>query len=41
MGAIYGRKVMAGERTIDSVPKVWRKATEAWLDANGWAEGAE
>lgn len=41
MGAIYGRKVKAGERTLESVPKVWRKSTEEWLAANGWTGAGE
>ena len=27
---------MAGARTLDSVPKMWRATTEAWLAAQGW-----
>lgn len=36
MGAVYGRLVIAGTRTLDSVPKMWRAKTEAWLADNGW-----
>lgn len=36
MGAVYGRLVMAGARTLDGVPKMWRAKTEAWLAEQGW-----
>ena len=36
MGAVYGRLVMAGTRTLESVPKLWRAKTEAWLEEQGW-----
>ncbi len=31
MGAIYGRRIRAGEITIDNVPKLWKAATLKWL----------
>ena len=36
MGAVYGRLVMSGARTLESVPKLWREKTEAWLSEQGW-----
>lgn len=32
MGRFYGLKIVAGEITIDQVPKLWRKAAEKWLE---------
>ncbi len=34
MAKIYYRAVKAGERTIDQVPKRWRKAVQEMLDAD-------
>lgn len=36
MGAVYGRLVMSGARTLESVPKLWRAKTEVWLAEQGW-----
>lgn len=36
MGAVYGRLVMGGARTLESVPTMWRAKTEAWLSEQGW-----
>lgn len=35
MGEYYGKKILAGEMTIEDVPKLWRKKTQDWLDAHG------
>lgn len=42
MGRFYGTKIKNGEInsrtgepwTLDDVPKLWRKATEKWLNEN-------
>lgn len=42
MGAFYGTKIRNGEVnpktgkawTIDDVPRLWKKATEKWLEEN-------
>lgn len=34
MGRFYGMKILAGEMTIDDVPKLWRTVTEKWLNEN-------
>lgn len=34
MGRFYGIKIKNGEKTIDKVPRLWKKATENWLLAN-------
>lgn len=31
MAAIYGRRIKAGQITIDDVPERWRQATLDWL----------
>ncbi len=35
MGRFYGKKILAGDMKIEDVPKLWRKATEKWLEENG------
>lgn len=34
MGRFYGTKIKSGEITIDKVPKLFKKATEKWLEEN-------
>ena len=34
MGRFYGLKVLNGEMTIEEVPKLWKTATEKWLEEN-------
>lgn len=34
MGRFYGTKIKAGEKTLESVPKLWKAATEKWLREN-------
>ncbi len=34
MGRFYGTKIRKGEMAIDAVPKLWKKATEKWLQEN-------
>lgn len=34
MGRFYGLKIQAGEMTLEDVPKLWRNATETWLEEN-------
>lgn len=34
MGRFYGIKIKNGDITINDVPKLWRKATEKWLQEN-------
>lgn len=34
MGRFYGLKIQAGEITLEDVPKLWKSATEAWLEEN-------
>lgn len=34
MGRFYGIKIKNGEMTIDEVPKLWRTATENWIENN-------
>lgn len=36
MPAVYGRAVMAGTRTLESVHELWRAKCAAWLEAQGW-----
>lgn len=35
MGKFYGIKILNRDMTIDDVPKLWKKATQQWLDKNG------
>lgn len=34
MGRFYGLMVQAGTMELADVPKLWRSATETWLQAN-------
>lgn len=34
MGRFYGLKIKAEEMTLEDVPKLWRSATETWLEEN-------
>lgn len=34
MGRYYGTKILNDEMTLDEVPKLWRVATEKWLEKN-------
>lgn len=34
MGRFYGLMVQAGTMSLEDVPKLWRGATEAWLEEN-------
>lgn len=34
MGRFYGLKIQAGEMELADVPKLWKAATEAWLEDN-------
>lgn len=34
MAKFYGLKIKKGELTITGVPKLWRTATEKWLEEN-------
>lgn len=34
MGRFYGVKILAGEKTLEEVPKLWKAATEKWLREN-------
>jgi hypothetical protein len=31
----YGKKILAGQMTIDNVPARYRKDVEAWLEEHG------
>lgn len=35
MGRFYGLKILKGEITIEDVPRLWKKATQDWLNKNG------
>lgn len=35
MGRFYGIKIFNREMTIDDVPKLWKRATQQWMDKNG------
>ena len=34
MGRFYGLMIQAGIMGLEDVPKLWRSATEAWLEEN-------
>ena len=34
MARFYGTKIKNGEMTMDDVPKLWKKATEKWMQEN-------
>lgn len=34
MGRFYGVKILAGEKKLEKVPKLWKTATEKWLKEN-------
>lgn len=34
MGRFYGHKILNGDLTIGEVPKLWKSATEKWLENN-------
>lgn len=34
MARFYGLKILAGELTVNDVPKLWKAVTEKWLKAN-------
>ena len=34
MGRFYGLKILAGEKTLEEIPKLWKTATEKWLNQN-------
>lgn len=34
MGRFYGLMIQAGTMSLEDVPKLWRFATETWLQAN-------
>ena len=34
MAKFYGIKILAGEITINDVPKLWKSATQKWLKKN-------
>lgn len=38
MGRFYGLKIRAGEMSLEDIPKLWRTATEKWLEENKEAE---
>lgn len=35
MGRFYGIKVLNGYMHIEDVPRIWRNATQEWMDKNG------
>lgn len=35
MVRFYGLKIQSGDMKIENVPKLWKKATQDWLDKNG------
>lgn len=39
MGRFYGLKVLNEEMTLEEVPKLWKKATQQWLNENTRKEG--
>lgn len=34
MGKLYGIKIKSGIITMDDVPKLWKSATEKWIQDN-------
>ena len=34
MGRFYGLKIKAEEKTLEEIPKLWKTATEKWLNEN-------
>ena len=34
MGKFYGLKTLAGEKTLEEIPKLWKTVTEKWLNEN-------
>ena len=38
MGRFYGLKIRTGEMSLEDVPKLWKTATEKWLEENKEAE---
>lgn len=34
MAKFYGLKILAGELTVNDVPKLWKTVTEKWLKTN-------
>ena len=38
MGRFYGLKIQAGEMELEDVPKLWKSATEAWIEENAEEE---
>lgn len=39
MGRFYGLKILKGGMVIEDVPRLWKKATQDWLDKNGTKSG--
>lgn len=39
MGRFYGLKILNGDMYLEDVPKLWKKATQDWLDKNGTSSG--
>lgn len=38
MAAFYGLKIIAGEMSVEDVPKLWKTMTEKWLKENSSLE---
>ncbi len=38
MAAFYGLKIIAGEMSVEDVPKLWKTMTEKWLKEKTKAE---
>lgn len=34
MARFYGSKILSGMMTLEDVPKLWRAATQKWLEQN-------
>lgn len=34
MARFYGNRIRSGMMTLDEVPKLWRAATQKWLEEN-------
>lgn len=34
MGRFYGTKIKNGDMSLDEVPKLWKVATQKWLEEN-------
>lgn len=39
MARFYGNKILSSAMSLEDVPKLWRAATQDWLDKNGTSSG--